>query len=109
MEIKDILTYLLTGRKSTVEDFSDPLLNPKFIILLNDDQIYVIPVNKKSSDIYHHYFILLFVDKDGILFTTFAASIETTLLFFIQSLAKARCYATGYATVNPDSNFLGIL
>ena len=66
---------VLTGRESTVEDFSDPLVNPKCIILLNDDRIYVIPVNKKFSDIYHHYFILLFVEKDDILSTTFAASI----------------------------------
>ena len=80
--LQSLNAQVLTGRKSTVEDFSDPLVNPKCIILLHDDQIYVIPVNKKSSDIYHHYFILLFVDKDGILSTTFAASIETTLLVY---------------------------
>ena len=34
----------------------------------------VIPINNKSSDIHRYYFMLLFVDKDGILSTTFAAS-----------------------------------
>ena len=48
--------------------FFRSLVNPKCIIWLNDDQLYVIPVNKMSSDIHHFYFILLFGDNDGIYF-----------------------------------------
>ena len=63
------------------------LVNPKCIIWLNDDQIYVIPVNTMSSDIHHHYFILLFVDNDGIL-SHYICRFETTLLFIIHNIQQ---------------------
>ena len=72
------------GKKIDGRRFFRSLVNPKCIIWLKDDQIYVIPVNKMSSDIHHYYFILLFVDNDG-LFIHYICRFETTLfsLLFI--------------------------